>query len=110
MRCVECGEEIEPVYHLDRGWVCWKHLRNDDFKSDPIQSDHYQCLIRIHGLEAEVSRLRAEVERRKNSYELVSPLEDGVPVQYVGVCVLDWERHWGRPACGFREILPPEES
>lgn len=37
-------------------------------------------------------------------YRLIEPLEDGTPVQYVGVYVLRWRSEWGEPRVGFAEV------
>lgn len=42
-------------------------------------------------------------------YKMLTEFE-GVPVQYVGVYVLRWQRDWGEPTVAFAEMEEDEES
>jgi hypothetical protein len=44
------------------------------------------------------------------AFEIFDPLEEGTPVQYVGVYVLRWRSEWGEPAVGFAEIEDDQDD
>jgi len=49
-----------------------------------------------------IERRQQDAARAENVWRMV-PLEDGQPVQYVGVYVLRWRQEWGEPEVGFAE-------
>lgn len=42
--------------------------------------------------------------------KIIDNLQDGIPVQWVGVYVLKWQMEWGVPSVGFVEEDDPKDA